>query len=61
MTRNELNSLSCNGRRYLRISVTLIYIYVSDITFTDLSPVPVRSAVKSILHLGPSRTCLSVI
>ena len=31
----------------VRISMTLIYIYVSDITFTDLSPVPVRSAVKS--------------
>jgi len=30
----------------VRISMTLIYIYVSDITFTDLSPVPVRSAVK---------------
>jgi len=24
-----------------------MYIYVSDITFTDLSPVPVMSAVKS--------------
>ena len=47
----QLNSASCNGRRcehlFVRISITLIYIYVSDITFTDLSPVPVRSAVKS--------------
>jgi len=47
----QLNSMSCNGRRckhlFVRISMTLIYIYVSDITFTYLSPVPVRSAVKS--------------
>ena len=47
----QLNSTSCNGCRcehlFVRISMTLIYIYVSDITFTDLSPVPVRSAVKS--------------
>jgi len=27
--------------------MTLIDIYVSDIMFTDLSPVPVKSAVKS--------------
>ena len=44
-------STQLNGRRrehlFVRISMTLIYIYVSDITFTDLSPVPVRSAVKS--------------
>jgi len=47
----QLNSTSCNGRRcehlFVRISITLIYNYVSDITFTDLSPVPVRSAMKS--------------
>ena len=47
----QLNSTSCNGRRcehlFVRISMTLKYIYVSDITFTDLSPVSVRSAVKS--------------
>ena len=44
---SQLNSTSCNGHLFVRISITLIYIYVSDITFTDLSPVPVRSAVKS--------------
>jgi len=47
----KLNSTSCNGCRcehlFVRISVTLIYIYVSDITFTDPSPVSVRSAMKS--------------
>ena len=30
-----------------------LYIYVSDIMFTDLSPVPVRSAVKSYFHPEP--------
>ena len=49
--KTQLNSTSCNGRRcehlFVRISMTLLYFYVSDITFTDLSPVPVRSAVKS--------------
>jgi len=49
--KTQLNSTSCNGRRcehlFVRISMTLLYIYVSVITFTDLSPVPVMSAVKS--------------
>jgi len=45
-SQGQLNSTSCNGRRcehlFVCISITLIYIYVSDITFTDLSPVPPR-------------------
>jgi len=48
-TPTQFNSTSCNGRRCEHLCPYLYdtIIYVSDITFTDLSPVPVRSAVKS--------------
>ena len=45
----------------VRISMTLIYIYVSDITFTDLSPVPVGRGYFAECGLRNAESCQGVI